>query len=150
MKLSKFQKEIQTLQDSIIYLAKQGHEGLYGDGINLVNNDDFKVTNSYSDGIYMRKLEMKRGSIGIGAIHNTDHFWFLLTGRIIVKSNNEEVEHIAPCIESSPKGTQRIIIALEDSIFVNTHKNPLNLDTDEEIEKYIYSFTMEEYNNKNK
>jgi len=150
MKLSVFERDVEKLQNSMLILAQNGTEGIYGDGKSLVNNEDFKVTNSYSDKIYMRKLEMKKGSIGIGAIHNTDHFWFLLTGRILVKSNKEEVEHIAPCIESSPKGTRRIILALEDSIFVNVHKNPLDLRTDEEIEKYIYSFTMEEYNNKNK
>ena len=45
---------------------------------------------------------------------------------------------------------QRIILALEDSIFVNVHKNPTNTKDIAELEKEIVSMTKEEYNNKYK
>ena len=89
---------------------------------------------------------MKKGSLVVSTYHNTDHFWFLLEGRIQVNTGGEIVEHIAPCYEKSTKGAKRLIICLEDCVFINVHKNPTNTESLKEIEKNLYSFTIEEYN----
>jgi accessory colonization factor AcfC len=81
----------------------------------------------------------------ISAMHHTEHFWFLLKGRILVTTEGEQVEHIAPCYEKSLKGAKRLILSLEDSIFINVHKNPTNTRDMEDIEKSLYSINMEEY-----
>ena len=65
-------------------------------------------------------------------------------------NNGEKIEHIAPCYTISKPGSQRIILALEDSIFVNVHKNPTNTQDIPELEKEIVSMTIEEYNIKYK
>jgi hypothetical protein len=113
-----------------------------------VDNEHFPISHDFSDQLYMRKMEMKSGSIVVSAIHHTDHFWFLLTGRILVTTNGEEVEHIAPCYEKSIKGAKRLILCLEDCVFINVHKNPTNTHELKEIENNLYSFTMEEFINK--
>ncbi len=148
MKLSQFYKKLENLQDIII--ANNDKEGLYGDGESLVNNEDFPITHDFSDQLYMRKMEMKAGSIVVSAIHHTDHFWFLLKGRIIVNDCGEVVEHIAPCYEKSKKGAKRLIHCVEDCLFINVHKNPTNTENLDEIENFLYSITLEEYNKKNK
>ena len=86
----------------------------------------------------------------ISAMHHTDHFWFLMTGRILVTTNGETIEHIAPCYEISIKGAKRLIHCLEDCIFINVHKNPTNTKDMDKIEKFLYSFTIEEFNKKEK
>lgn len=145
-KLSNYKQKLENLQN--ILIENNDIEGIYGDGKNLVNNDVFKITHDFSDQLYMRKMIMPAGSFVVSAIHHTDHFWFLMTGRILVTTDGEEIEHIAPCYEKSIKGAKRLIKCLEDCIFINVHKNPKNIKKIKKIEKKLYSFTIEEYNKK--
>jgi hypothetical protein len=147
-KLSNFTSRLEDLQGELIEVNHV--EGVYGDGKTLVNNEEFTITNDFSDQLYMRKMTMKAGSVVISAIHHTDHFWFLMTGRILVTTDGETVEHIAPCYEKSIKGAKRLIVCLEDCVFINTHKNPTNTRDMKQIEETLYSFTMEEYDKKEK
>jgi hypothetical protein len=48
------------------------------------------------------------------------------------------------------KGAKRLILALEDSLFINVHKNPTNTKDMTKVEEYLYSITIEEYNKKEK
>jgi hypothetical protein len=68
-----------------------------------------------------------------------------MTGRVSIKSNEEVIEHVAPCYTVSEPGTQRFIYAHEDSVFINIHKNPDNITDIEELEKTIVSLNKEEY-----
>lgn len=145
MKPSKFVAQLEDLQNSLIACAKAGEEDVYGDGENLVNNEVFQITHDFSDQLYMRKMIMPAGSMVVSAIHHTDHFWFLLTGRIFVTTDGETVEHIAPCYEKSIAGAKRFIYCEEDCVFINVHKNPTNTEDIDIIEKQLYSFTIEEY-----
>ena len=147
-KLSNYKQKLENLQN--ILIENNNIEGIYGDGKNLVNNDVFKITHDFSDQLYMRKMIMPAGSFVVSAIHHTDHFWFLLVGRILVTTDGEEIEYIAPCYEKSIKGAKRLIKCLEDCLFINVHKNPTNTTNMKKIEKKLYSFTIEEYNKKEK
>ena len=98
----------------------------------------------------MRQMKMKAGSIVISAMHHTNHFWFLLSGKVIVEADNETVEHIAPCWSHSLKGTKRLIKCLEDCVWINIIANPTDTKNIKEIEKSFFSITLEEYNKKEK
>ena len=148
MKPSKFMAQLEGLQKSLIECAKLGQEGVYGDGEDLVNNEEFPIEHDFSDQLYMRKMKMKAGSMVISAIHHTEHFWFLMYGRILVATDGETVEHIAPCYSLSIKGAKRLIMCLEDCLFINIHKNPTNTKNIEEVENNLYSMTIEEFNKK--
>jgi hypothetical protein len=116
----------------------------------LLSNDIFTITNNFSDGLYMRQMIMPADTIAISAIHHTNHFWFLLSGRVIVESNEETVEHIAPCWSHSIKGAKRLIRCIEDCVWINIIANPTDTNNMEEIEKSFFSITLEEYNKKEK
>ena len=147
-KLSNFTHELENLQGQMI---KNNHlPNVFGDGENLVNNDVFRIENEFSDQLYMRKMYMPKECVVVSAIHHTEHFWFLLKGRILVTTNGEQVEHIAPCYEKSIKGAKRLILSLEDALFINVHKNPTNTRDMKEVEEALYSITIEEYNKKEK
>jgi hypothetical protein len=147
-KLSNYTQKLELLQNVLI--ANNDKEFIHGDGKNLVNNDQFPIKHSFSDQLYMREMKMKAGTFVVSAMHHTDHFWFLMTGRILVTTDGETIEHIAPCFEKSIKGAKRFITCVEDCIFINVHKNPSNTTNLGEIEKKLYSFTIEEYVNKEK
>ena len=93
---------------------------------------------------------MKQGQVVVGAIHNHLHAWFLMKGRVLINNNGEKVEHIAPCYTVSQPGSKRFIYALEDSVFVNVHKNPSNTKDIEKLEKEIVSFDIEKFKEKTK
>ena len=98
-------------------------------------------------------MDMKAGSAVIGAIHNHLHVWFLLVGHLAVATERSIEEYIAPCYVLAEPGSKRVIYAMEDSIFINIHKNPNNTENINELEEEIVSKTFEEYEeyiNKNK
>jgi hypothetical protein len=124
-------------------------DGFYGDGKEIVVIPDIPIKHSFADQLYVRQMDLKKNHVIIGAVHNHLHIWFLLTGKVMINNNGEKIEHIAPCYTVSKPGSQRVILALEDSIFVNVHKNPTNTKDISKLEKEIVSMTIEEYNNKN-
>tara|TARA_R110001583_G_scaffold20094_2_gene77943 strand:+ start:7908 stop:8387 length:480 start_codon:yes stop_codon:yes gene_type:complete len=126
-------------------------ETIVGDGENLVyETKDVNIKHDFVDGIYIRRMSMNKDSLVIGAIHNHLHVWFLLKGHVTIANKEGVEDYEAPCQVISTPGTRRIIQANEDSIFVNVHKNPDNLDIDRlnELEKQFCSMNMEEYKNK--
>ena len=147
-KLSNFTKRLEEFQNAMI--ANNDIEGVFGDGKSLVNNELIPITHNFSDQLYMRQMRMPAGSIVVSAVHHTDHFWFLMTGKILVTTNGETIEHIAPCYESSIKGAKRLIHCIEDCIFINVHKNPTNTKDMSLVEDKLYSFTIDEFNKKEK
>jgi len=144
-------EEIQALQDMLI--SKADGENIEGDGNHIVHSDNFPLKHTFADGIYVRQMDMKAGSAVVGAIHNHLHVWFLLTGHLTVATEDGIEEFIAPCYVVASPGSKRVIYAMEDSIFINVHKNPKNIKNIEKLEKEIVSLTLEEYEkyiNKNK
>ena len=98
-------------------------------------------------------MDMKAGSMVVGAIHNHLHVWFLLAGKLNIATEKSIEEFIAPCYVLAEPGSKRVIYAVEDSIFVNVHKNPKNVKDIDKLELEIVSKTFkeyEEYTNKNK
>jgi len=142
---------IQNLQELLVDNADD--VSIIGDGTTVVHCDEFPLKHSFADSVYVRQMNMKAGSAVIGHIHNHEHVWFLLTGHLAVATEKMVEEHISPCYVVAQPGSKRVIYALEDSIFVNIHKNPNNTRNIEELEKEIVSTTFkeyEEYINKNK
>jgi len=144
-------EEIQSLQDLLI--SNADGENIEGDGKNIIHSKNFPLKHTFADGIYVRQMDMKTGSIVIGAIHNHLHVWFLLTGHLAVATEDSIEEFIAPCYVLAKPGSKRVIYAMEESIFINVHKNPSNTENIDELEKDIVSTTFEDYEqyiNKNK
>ena len=146
MELQKIDPSVQAIQD---YMVENNHvDGIFGDGKSIANSPDVAIKHSFADQVYIRQMNLKKDYVIVGAIHNHLHAWFLLSGKVIINNNGEKIEHVAPCYTVSKPGSKRLIYAVEDSVFVNTHKNPSNTKNIEELEKEIVSMTMEEYNNK--
>ena len=144
-------KDIQLLQDLLIENADG--ENIEGNGKNVIHSKNFPLKHTFADGIYIRQMDMKADSMVVGAIHNHLHVWFLLTGHLAVATESVIEEFIAPCYVVAKPGSKRVIYAIEDSIFVNIHKNPKNIKDIKKLEAEIVSLTFkdyEEYINKNK
>ena len=142
MKLTEIDK-IQKLQDLIV--SNNDLPGIYGDGKSIATMEEIPIKHSFADQLYIRQMDMKAGHIVIGAIHNHKHVWFLMSGRVIINNNGDIIEHVAPCYTISEPGSKRLIYAVEDSTFVNVHKNPSNTQDIDQLEKDIVALNYEEY-----
>lgn len=146
MELKKENKEIALIKELLI---NDDSGASFGDGKSICNTSEIPIKHQFADQIYIRQMDLKQGHVIVGAVHNHLHAWFLMKGHVIINNNGEIIEHIAPCYTVSDPGSQRLIYAIEDSIFVNVHKNPTNTQDIKELEKEIVSMTLEEYNKKN-
>jgi len=137
-------KKILDLEKSLINIA---------DGINVEGDGEHVVTESkiapikhtFADGIYVRQMDMKADSVVVGAIHKHLHVWFLLTGHVTIATEDTTEDYIAPRYVVSTPGVKRVILANEDSIFVNIHKNPSNTKDLDMLEKEIVALNYKEY-----
>jgi len=145
-------KKILSLEKSLIDIADGVN--VEGDGKNIVTNSKIApIKHTFADGIYIRQMDMVKNSVVVGAIHKHLHVWFLLTGHVTIATENTTEDYIAPCYIVSTPGVKRVILANEDSIFVNVHKNPSNTQDINQLEKEIVALNYEEYEeyiNKNK
>tara|TARA_R110000764_G_scaffold127301_1_gene215074 strand:- start:21 stop:485 length:465 start_codon:yes stop_codon:yes gene_type:complete len=144
-------EQIQSLQQLLIDNADG--ENIEGDGKNIIHSKNFPLKHTFADGVYIRQMDMQADSMVVGAIHNHLHVWFLLTGHLMVVTEDTTEEFIAPCYVLATPGSKRVIYAMEDSIFVNIHKNPYNIKDIKKLEDDLVSLTFEDYEeyiNKNK
>jgi hypothetical protein len=124
------------------------------DGVNIVKGDTkmFPLQHTFTDGIYVRQMSMKKDSAAIGKIHKNKHIWFLMSGSMCVASETSSENYEAPCYVEAPAGSKRVLYALEDCVWVNVYPNPTNTENLEELEDMIIAKDYEEfekYNNKN-
>ena len=109
------------------------------------NSDSFPLTHSFSEGIYIREMSMLKDGVVIGKIHNRSHTWFLMKGKIRIANEDGIVTYSAPTYVNASSGAKRVIIALEDSVFVNIHPNPDNITDTDELERILTCKTYTQY-----
>jgi len=145
-------KKIIELENAMINIADGAN--VEGDGKSIVRDGKISpIKHAFADGIYIRQMDMVKDTVVVGAIHKHLHVWFLLTGHVTVATEDVTEDYIAPCYVVSTPGVKRVILANEDSIFVNIHKNPSNTRDLDKLEKEIVALNYEEYEeyiNKNK
>ena len=132
------------MKNELVKLTRQKIESLEKQ---LLNNDhpsivrgntnSFPLKHSFSDGVYIREMFMKKDSIVIGKLHKYSHTWFLMQGEIMVATDQGTKVYIAPCYVNARAGSKRVINAVKDSIFINVHPNPLELRNIEELEDML-------------
>ena len=111
------------------------------------NSDELPLTHSFSDGIYTREIFIRKGMFAIGKIHKSDHTFFLMKGKLLLCSEDGAKEIDAPFYGTASAGTKRVAIALEDTVFVNVHPNPNNIQDIEKLEDIFVVNSYEEYKN---
>tara|TARA_R100001510_G_C7648348_1_gene205663 strand:+ start:200 stop:658 length:459 start_codon:yes stop_codon:yes gene_type:complete len=136
-------KEIQAFEKSLIALADG--DFIEGNGKDIVHSQKFPMKHTFADGVYVREMFMKKDSAVIGAIHKHLHVWFLMSGHLVIAKEESKEEYLAPCYVLAEPGSKRVIYAVEDSVFVNVHKNPTNTQDILELEKNIVALNREDY-----
>ena len=117
-----------------------------GDGKHIMTDSKIApIKHTFADNVYIRQMDMAKGTVVVGAIHKHLHVWFLLVGDVTVATEDITEDYVAPCYVLSTPGVKRVILANEDSIFVNVHKNPSNTQDVDQLEKEIVALNYKEY-----
>jgi len=92
----------------------------------LNRNVECPVRHHFTPGMYSREMFIPKGTCIIGKIHRHAHLNTVMSGVIQVTSEfGSGVVH-APCVFTSEPGTQRVLTALEDTVWITHHQNPSN------------------------
>ena len=139
-----YKDKVKQIEDYFVSIA-DGKDIVVGDGSELIYPNMWEYEHSFADGIYVREMRMKQGQLGFSAIHKHSYAFFLLSG-ILASSKEEGVEEfIAPCYIISPRGSKRIVYAVEDCVITTVHANPTNTEDLKKIEQANVVFNWKEY-----
>ena len=105
----------------------------------LVDN----VTNHIVDGLYVRELLIPKGSLIISRVHKRPLVNVISKGEVVVIDSNGRNEYTAPCTFISPAGTQRVVFALEESVWNTAHIT--NVSDPDELVDDLTSDNYEEF-----
>jgi hypothetical protein len=111
------------------------------------NSDELPLTHSFSEGIYIREIFIKKGMFVIGKIHKLDHTFFLMKGKLLLCTEDGVKEIEAPYYGNATSGAKRVAFALEDAVFVNVHPNPDNIKEMKTLEDTFVVSSYEEFEN---
>lgn len=101
------------------------------------------VTHHFSKGIYGRELFIPKGTMLTGKIHKYTQLNVLVSGELLVVTEEGTKRVKPPFVIVSPAGTKRAAYAIEDSIWLTVHGTE---ETDiEKIEQHFIAQTEVEY-----
>lgn len=92
------------------------------------------------DGMYTRELTIPEGAIIISRVHKRPLVNVISKGHVIVYDSNGKHEYKAPYTFSSPAGTQRIVVAPVESVWVTTH-----LTDAKSVDEIVDDLTFDNY-----
>ena len=139
-----YKDKVQEIEDYLVSIS-DSKDIVVGNGSELIYPDMWEYKHSFADGVYIREMRMKQGQLGFSAIHKHSYGFFLLSG-VLASSKEEGVEEfIAPCYIISPRGSKRIVYAVEDCVITTVHANPTNTQDLKKIESDNVVFSWKEY-----
>lgn len=99
---------------------------------------DCPLKHDFGEHIYMRQIIMPKGARVTSKIHKHRHPYFVLYGKAKVWIDGKGWEEIeAPHYGMTEPGTRRLLIILEDMLWITVHHNPTNTQNLEELEEWI-------------
>ena len=105
--------------------------------------DALPMRHQFVNGVYAREMMILAGTLIIGKIHKHAHFNFVMSGRVLVLSEDGAKEVRGPCYFESKAGIKRVGIALEDTVWVTVH--PTTATTVEDAEPECVVDTYEQF-----
>ena len=116
----KSRENIMTVQHKIDELVSSG---VLKSGIEnrKLTHHFTEIDNEHNCCLYGREMFMPKGTLVVGKIHKRQGLNFLLKGKIYVATEFGKQWYTAPCIIKGEANVKRVVLAVEDSIFVNVH-----------------------------
>tara|TARA_R110002020_G_scaffold97584_2_gene232616 strand:+ start:847 stop:1362 length:516 start_codon:yes stop_codon:yes gene_type:complete len=140
-----YKEKLKLVENYLVNLSIDD-DNIFYDGKKTVMPEIFKYKHSFAEGVYIREMNMPKGSSGLSVVQKYSYPFFVLTGRLATTTEEGIEELVAPMyFTSAAGGAQRLVHAIEDCTIVTVHHNPTNTKDLEKLEKYLYAFSWEEY-----
>jgi hypothetical protein len=99
------------------------------------------VENLFTDGLYMRRVKLEKGSLVTSKVHKTQHPFMIMQGCVLVwDAGCKEASLIfAPYVGVTEPNTRRMVYVVEDCDWITCYPNHDNLDL-KEMEDNIFGF----------
>jgi hypothetical protein len=96
----------------------------------------------FAPGLYLRQIFMPAGAVVVGRVHKTEHFNILVSGSCAIVHDDFTREVLkAPMVFVSKPGVQKVLLILEDMVWMTTHPTE---ETDlEKIEQSLVGPALE-------
>lgn len=91
----------------------------------------------FSEGVYIRELEIPAGCVVVGCTHKHEHQVMLIEGACRINTDNGMEDIVAPHIWTSKANDRRALYTYEHCTFITVHNNPDNCRDIEELESRI-------------
>ena len=96
------------------------------------------LVHRFTNGMYIREIFMPKGTLVTSKIHKTQHPYCVSQGVVSVKIDSGEWQTIeAPYTGITEKGTRRVLLIHEDTVWTTFHINKDNLQDVSKIESRI-------------
>lgn len=120
---------VKELADKITALENSMYEQFESGNKDIVvgNSDMFPLNHSFSEGVYIREMLMPKDGLIVGKIFKCSHHFILLKGKLLITTPGEETKiHTAPSWFTCTSNVRRVLLSLEDTVFMNVLPNPDN------------------------
>jgi hypothetical protein len=120
---------VKDLTDKIAALESAMYEQFENGNEDVVvgNSDMFPLNHSFSEGVYIREMLMPKDGLIVGKIFKCSHHFILLKGKLLITMPGEETKlYAAPSWFTCSSNVRRVLLSLEDSVFMNVLPNPDN------------------------
>lgn len=85
------------------------------------------VKHHFLPGLYIREFHMPKDAYVASVIHNVEHPFFIVQGKVTVSTNDgDSITYEAPFSGITKPGTRRMLYSHEDVIWITVHQNPDN------------------------
>ena len=111
------------------FVSREQVERLQGEMVKMPQAE-LTNENSFSPGMYMRKVFRPAGTLIVGKVHKEPHFFLCAKGEIIAWTENGMKRLQAGDVVESKPGTKRVTLAVTDAIGITIHRTE-NTDLDE-------------------
>lgn len=126
-KIIRFRKGVAQLEADMAQI--DGHLG----------PDPFPLKHSFAPGLYAREIIAPQGMLIVTRIHKTEHFVFILKGRVSVLTETGIERLQAPCMIRSKVGAKRVIYTHEETVWVNVYANSTDSEDMAELEGMVFA-----------
>lgn len=89
----------------------------------------------FHGGMYCRQVWRPAGCTIVGKVHKKEHFYMVVTGTVLVTTEDGAQEVTGPFLICSKPGTQRAVHALTDALCMTFHRADSN--TIEQVEEEL-------------
>lgn len=114
--------DTQDPADRIATLTLAEQIACIGHTLDKFSQTELPLKHHFAPGLYMREIFMPADTVVIGRIHKTEHFNILVKGScLIVHADGSREILKAPMTFVSKAGVQKVLLILEDMIWMTTH-----------------------------